>query len=382
MEKYVTNIKDLVIQTLTNGAEINRKAESGDPMSCFQMGIIHLLGINTPIDFKKSSMYFANQSLANDSDANRLLGFIAECEGNYSQAFKHYANAVGSIEANAKNSFYNKVVIERNNVQSFFKKFGLPSILLNKEITTVLNEYIKGGKGLLETKLKLAYLCEDEYSCLDAAQTLYESGDYYSAKRWLQKGKVDHTNPLFVSLDDILIKSKKILNLPKDFEVIDIDGFSFLDNYEAIPSYAGIKQICDECANTCKHEWKENIGQIINEINASIEKEEYARLQKIKAEEEVRLRKQKEEEERVLMLKMAEEEKERKKKRKQRSIDKYLLIIFGFFEFIIVAAMISSWDKSSVIVNVITFIVISAIFVVLPFKVLRWLLRKILRVNK
>lgn len=30
MEKYVTNIKNLVIQTMTNGSEIKAKVESGD----------------------------------------------------------------------------------------------------------------------------------------------------------------------------------------------------------------------------------------------------------------------------------------------------------------------------------------------------------------
>ena len=393
MEKYVKNIKDLVIQTLTNGSEIRSNADNGDPVSCFQMGLIYLLGINTPIDFKMSSKYFANNSLSNDGDANRLLGFIAECEGNYSLAFKHYANAVGNTGANAKNPYVNKVSIERNNLQNVFKKYGLPNILLNKEITAVLNDYIKGGNGLIETKLKLAYICEDESSCLEAAQILFESGDFYSAKGWLQKGKVDRSNSLFVSIEDKIIKSKKIANLPKDFEVIDIDGASFLDNCEAAPLYAGIKQICDEGANTCKHEWQEKIGQIIKEINASIEKEEYARLQKIKAEEEARLRKQKEEEEarlrkqkeeeqRALMLKMAEEEKERNKKRKQRIIDIILLVIFGFFEFIIFAVMISEWAKASVLINLIAFFFMSAIFVVLPFMALRWLLRIILKVNK
>jgi hypothetical protein len=41
------------------------------------MGMIHLLGINTPIDFKKASFYLGHQSLNDAPDANRLLGFIA-----------------------------------------------------------------------------------------------------------------------------------------------------------------------------------------------------------------------------------------------------------------------------------------------------------------
>lgn len=43
MEKYVTNIKDLVIQALTNGSEIKANAESGDALSYFHRGMIHLL---------------------------------------------------------------------------------------------------------------------------------------------------------------------------------------------------------------------------------------------------------------------------------------------------------------------------------------------------
>lgn len=42
MEKYVTNIKDLVIQVLTNGSEIKANAENGDALSYFQMGMIRI----------------------------------------------------------------------------------------------------------------------------------------------------------------------------------------------------------------------------------------------------------------------------------------------------------------------------------------------------
>ena len=105
MDNNVTNIKDLVIQALTNGSEIKVKAESGDALSCFQMGMIHLLGINTPIDFKKASQYLGSQSLSDDPDANRLLGFIAECEGNYSLAFKNYVKASGSTGSKEKKPY-------------------------------------------------------------------------------------------------------------------------------------------------------------------------------------------------------------------------------------------------------------------------------------
>ena len=104
MEKYITSIKDLVILAMTNGAEIKAKAESGDALSCFQMGMIHMFGIDTPIDFKEASKYFAYQSLSDDPDAKMLLGFIFECEGDYSEAFKRYTNAADiNIDKKEKN---------------------------------------------------------------------------------------------------------------------------------------------------------------------------------------------------------------------------------------------------------------------------------------
>lgn len=73
MEKYVTNIEDLVILALKNGSEIRAKAEDGDALSCFQMGMIHMIGIDTPIDFQKASKFLGHQSLNNDSEATSSL---------------------------------------------------------------------------------------------------------------------------------------------------------------------------------------------------------------------------------------------------------------------------------------------------------------------
>ena len=51
MEKYVKNIKVLVIQALTNGSEIKAKAESGDAFSCLQIGKNPILALSVhPID--------------------------------------------------------------------------------------------------------------------------------------------------------------------------------------------------------------------------------------------------------------------------------------------------------------------------------------------
>ena len=77
MAKYISSIRDLMIQANNNISDIKTKAKESDPEACFQMGMIHLLGVKTPIDFKKASSFLENQSLADDPDACRLLGFIS-----------------------------------------------------------------------------------------------------------------------------------------------------------------------------------------------------------------------------------------------------------------------------------------------------------------
>lgn len=340
MDNNVTNIKDLVIQALTNGSEIKVKAESGDALSCFQMGMIHLLGINTPIDFKKASQYLGSQSLSDDPDANRLLGFIAECEGNYSLAFKNYVKASGSTGSNAKKPYNNKVFSERNNLQAYFKRLELPSTVLNKEVTTVINDYIKGGDTIVDASIKLAMICDDEESCLDAAQAFFDTGDYYSAMRWLQNGDISESNVLYVSVKKKISDTKNALNLPNILEVIEIEGNSILANFDTTPSYAGIKYVCDDVAATCKKEWNDTISKKIASIKKKVEDEEAARIKKEKEEEAARLKKQKEEEYQRF-LQEQEEEKKRKKKLKRMIFFIYLPIVLS------VLAMIFQPSKPS-----------------------------------
>ena len=82
MEKYVTSIKDLIYNVMKN-----RIAEDDGATTNFQLGIVHLLGINTSVDFVRAGQFFSNSSLKNDPDANCLLGFVEECQGKYSSAF-------------------------------------------------------------------------------------------------------------------------------------------------------------------------------------------------------------------------------------------------------------------------------------------------------
>ena len=313
MAKYITSIRDLMIQT-NNISDIKTKAKESDPEACFQMGMIHLLGIKTPVDFKKASSFLDNQSLADDPDTCRLLGFIGECEGNYSAAFKNFAQAAGS---NSKRPYMNKVFEERGNLQGFFKKLVLPNAVLNKEITAIINDYIKGGESKVDASIKLATLCNDEITCLEAARMLYDAGDFYSAKRWLQKGNVSNTNELFITIENKLSDSKRSLKLPDVLQVIDIKGNSLLAESSLSSSIFEIKNTCDDVSASCKKTWMEEVPNLIEKIGKRLDEEEKERIKKQKEEETARLKRQKAEEDARIKRQMEEEQEEEKKRKKK-----------------------------------------------------------------
>ena len=288
MEKYVTNIKDLVIQTLTNGSEIKAKVEKGDALSCFQMGMIYLLGINTAVDFKKAVKYFGNQSLVDNQDATRLLGFIAEFEGNFSQAFHYYEKT----ESSEKDSYLDKVIKGRNHLQDYLKKLDLP-ITLNKDISAILGDYTKGEASKMGASIKIAAICNDEQSCLEAAKCLYDSNDYISAVQWLQKGNIEIDNPLYAAINKSFELSRDTLLHSNEMKVIDIDGNALLSSDDPTPYLNEVKKTCEDASVNSAIEWKDenkkNIGKL---IRIQKEKEKKERLE-AKAEEAARLRKKK-----------------------------------------------------------------------------------------
>ena len=376
MEKYVKDIKDLVIQTLTNGSEIKAKAKTGDALSCFQMGMIHLLGIDTPIDFNKASQHFGNQSLADDDDANRMLGFIAECEGNYSQAFKNYANA-----GKSNRPYINKVSEERVNLQSLFKKWDLPNNVQNKIVTNVLNEYIKGGDTKLDASIRIAMICSDEISCLDAAQLLSDAGEYNSAMRWLQYGNISENNDLYTYVKKKITDIKSGQNLPNTLEVIEINGKSFLANLNVAPSYARIKYLCDEAGVDCKKEWNNNVSSKVVSIKKKIKEEEAARIKKQKEEEAARIKKQKEEEAARIRKQKEEEQQallEELNARRSKIYRRYN-IIYGIISapFIMLLIVLLLKDKDSFISNFMFCVFIFALFIFLPYCIIKWIIAKI-----
>ncbi|MBR6885566.1 MAG: sel1 repeat family protein [Prevotella sp.] len=264
MEKYVINIQDLVILALKNDSKFKSKVKSGDPTSCYKMGMIYLLGINTPVDFKKSSYYFSNQSLANDSNANRLLGFIAECEGDFSLALKKYVDAA---EKDTQLSYIEKAIKQRDNLKKYFKKCNLP-IALNNEISLILDDIKKGGETTVDAYVRIAMICNDKETCMEAAHNLYKAEDFITAKRWLKKGHIDSKDPLFVSIDHKLLEAPQIFNFSGSLQVIDIVNKSLLDN-NSLPSVDKMRELCSRAASLGKQMWKEQtkilLEPIINE---------------------------------------------------------------------------------------------------------------------
>lgn len=280
MEKYVTNIKDLVILALTNGSEIKARAESGDALSCFQMGMIHMLGINTAVDFKKAIKYFGNQSLIDIQDANRLLAFIAELEGNFSQAFHYYER----MESSEKDSYLDKVIKGRNKLQNFLKKLDLP-IIVNKEISAIFGDYTKGNASKVGACIKIAAICNDEQSCLEAAKCFYDSNDYISAVQWLKKGNIGLDNPLYVAIKKSIEKSKDALLHSKEMKVIDLEDDSLLSSDDPTPFLNKVKKECEEASMKSSVEWNDkNKKQIGTLIRIQKEKEKKERLEAAAAE--------------------------------------------------------------------------------------------------
>lgn len=314
MDKYVTNIKDLVIQALTSNSKIQYKANNDDPTGCFQMGMIYLLGINTAIDFKKASQYLGNQSLSDNQDANRLLGFIAECEGDFSQAFHYYANT----ENSEKDSYLEKVIKGRSHIQDYLKKLDLPATL-NKEVSSILSDYAKGKASRTGACVKVAAICEDEPSCLEAAKALYEVKDYISAIQWLKKGNVSAENPICVAINERFDKTMKNLLDSKLLQVVDLDSNSLLSKEDPTQFLNSVKKACDEASKKCLKEWKDKSKAYVDAI----------------------IKNKKDKEQQEYLAALAEEEARKKKRNK---LIKYSAIAATVFVIILLASIGSSSD--------------------------------------
>lgn len=271
MKKYITSIEDLVTIEMTNGI-----SEGDDSSFNFQRGLVNLLGIKTPVDIRKANQFLCNPSLKNDPDANCIMGFIAECEGNYSSSFKHYATAVENTSKKSDLSYLQKVIEGRNLLQKTFKQYNL-SLTLNEELTKLLNDISTGDSKLkLDAKIITAYLCEDEATCIEAAQELFDVGEIYSSKLLLQKGKVDNSYSLYNKIDMQALESKGSI-MSCVGSIVELEGESILPNFENILSIANVKKKCEDCSKECSREWisanKTLIGRMVESQKSKIDRE-------------------------------------------------------------------------------------------------------------
>ena len=284
MGKYISSIKDLVILVMTNGSQVIFKANSGDPESCFQVGMMHLLGINTPVDFKKASHYLSNQSLVGNQDATLLLAFIAECEGDFSKAFRQYANTISS----ETDAYIDKVIKGRKNLQDFLMKQNLP-ISLNKEISSILSNYGKGKSSRTGACTKIAAICNDEPTCLEVGKCLYDAKDYISAIDWLKRGNVEPNDSMFITINKKLKESTLGLLNSKDLQVINLENISLLSKEDPTPFFKKVKDTCHEASMKCSEEWKDINKSFIDKLIKEQKNQEY--LASLAAEEEAKRKK-------------------------------------------------------------------------------------------
>lgn len=358
MDKYITSLKDLIAETFRNSFKLNESAKKGDSKACFQMGMVYLLGINTAIDFKKAKLQFSSQSLLNDHDAQRMLGFLSELDGDYSAAFMYYAKAAGGVVDGSDDSYIENVKQERETLRGWLNKWNFPVRVLNNAITTILEDYAKGGEKKEKACIEIAAICQDAVSCITVARILMGFGDYSDAMQWLQYGAVEKNNPMYQMIQSKIYENSRFINLSNVLEIIEIDGCSLLSNIDIAANFAPARNALNGISVRCSKLWRKEVMPKIESIKSIWKKEEKNRIKK-------------EEEDRQRALKQAEllelEEKIRKKKRRDKIIDIVLSILFLPYalEFLII-------DEDYASKMFLLF------FTALPFLALRWFVVKVL----
>ena len=358
MDKYITSLKDLIAETFRNSFKLNESAKNGDQKACFQMGMVYLLGIKTAIDFKKAKLQFSSQSLLNDHYAQRMLGFLSELDGDYSAAFMYYAKAAGGVVDGSDDSYIENVKQERETLRGWLNKWNFPVRVLNNAITTILEDYAKGGEKKEKACFEIAAICQDAVSCITVARILMGSGDYSDAMQWLQYGAVEKNNPMYQMIQSKIYENSRFINLSNVLEIIEIDGCSLLSNIDIAANFAPARNALNGISVRCSKLWRKEVMPKIESIKSIWKKEEKNRIKK-------------EEEDRQRALKQAEllelEEKIRKKKRRDKIINIILSILFLPYVWIGVSA---NMDFVS------TFLVL--MLFALPFLAVRWIVIKVL----
>lgn len=310
------------------------------------MGMVYLLGINTAIDFKKAKLQFSSQSLLNDHDAQRMLGFLSELDGDYSSAFMYYAKAAGGVVDGSDNSYIENVKQERETLRGWLNKWNFPARVLNNAITTILEDYAKGGEKKEKACIEIAAISQDAVSCITVARILMGSGDYSNALKWLQYGAVEKNNPMYQMIQSKLNETSNLINLSNVLEVIEIDGCSLLSSIDIAGIFAPARNTLNEISVRCSKLWRK-------EVMPKIE---------------------------IIKRKWEEEEKIRKKKRRDKIINIIFSILFLSFVLIII------FEDMDFLFEDMDLLLVKFLFIMLfcmllcspPFLIVRWIVIKVL----
>lgn len=287
-----------------------------------------------------------------------MLGFLSELDGDYSAAFMYYAKAAGGVVDGSDDSYIENVKQERETLRGWLNKWNFPVRVLNNAITTILEDYAKGGEKKEKACFEIAAICQDAVSCITVARILMGSGDYSDAMQWLQYGAVEKNNPMYQMIQSKIYENSRFINLSNVLEIIEIDGCSLLSNIDIAANFAPARNALNGISVRCSKLWRKEVMPKIESIKSIWKKEEKNRIKK-------------EEEDRQRALKQAEllelEEKIRKKKRRDKIINIILSILFLPYVWIGVSA---NMDFVS------TFLVL--MLFALPFLAVRWIVIKVL----
>ena len=271
-----------------------------------------------------------------------MLGFLSELDGDYSAAFMYYAKAAGGVVDGSDDSYIENVKQERETLRGWLNKWNFPVRVLNNAITTILEDYAKGGEKKEKACIEIAAICQDAVSCITVARILMGSGDYSNALKWLQYGAVEKNNPMYQMIQSKLNETSNLINLSNVLEVIEIDGCSLLSNIDIAGIFASARNTLNEKSVRCSELWRKEVMPKIEIIKRKWKEEEKKRIQE---EEEDEL-----------------EEKIRKKKRRDNIIDIVLSILFLPY----VGEGLIDEDY------------VSLFFTALPFLAVRWIVIKVL----
>lgn len=283
MAKYFTSLEDLVGQIVSHGSDIENRILFNDPSSCFKIGMKYLLGIDTPINLKKAKEYFEKQSIADEPETRRLLGFIAEMEGNYSTAFNYYYHAACKTD---EENFYAIVLEERVALKEYLSNLGLPTLSISQMVTNVLQKYCTGGKKQSDANMMLALIGQDESKYIEVAKNQFELGKYSDALAWLFKGNVRANNQLF---NDTVKKfnetEETLLMKVENNPIVEIEDNSLLLDVDFNSFFVKVEEALKSLSSKCIEVWKTKNSSLIKIKVDIYKKKEKARKKKEQLEE-------------------------------------------------------------------------------------------------